>query len=312
MTSHKVPDHTAPGASQQGLLRDAAPPDPPSVTDTPAIHHQSLVTTNPWHTLSQFTDARIALGRSGSSLPTKPLLQFSADHAMARDAIHTAFHIDALTRALADIGIPTLLAHSQAATRDEYLRRPDHGRRLDETSRAALVPAEPSPSNRLSVVIADGLSPLAPTRNALPLLEHLRPGLTDWTLDVVLAREARVALADEIGHLRGAEASIILIGERPGLKSFDSLGAYLTYRPKPGRTNAERNCVSNIRAGGLPFAEAAARLLGLLASARTLGASGVNLKEDASSTQSSLPLTACLLDQAIASDDQRFQRDPDE
>ena len=278
---------------------DPEPPDPfdavaaPSpITTPPAITPQPLVTPDPWHTLAQFTDARIALGRSGSSLPTQPLLQFAADHAMARDAIHTAFDTDSLARALADLGLPTLTVHSEAVTRADYLRRPDHGRRLDGPSRTVLLPADPSPANRLCLIIADGLSPLAPMRNALPLLEHLRPGLGAWSLDVIVAAQARVALADEIGHLRGAEASLIFIGERPGLKSSDSLGAYLTYRPRPGRTDADRNCVSNIRAGGLPFTEAAARLLRLLADARSLQASGVCLKEGASSLQTSLPCNA--------------------
>ncbi len=223
---------------------------------------------------------------------------------MARDAIHTAFDTDILTRALADLGLSTLTVHSEAATRADYLRRPDLGRRLDGPSRVALLPADPPPPSRLCLIIADGLSPLAPLRNALPLLEHLRPGLeASWSLDIILATQARVALADEIGHLRGAEATLILIGERPGLKSSDSLGAYLTYNPRPGRTDADRNCVSNIRAGGLSFAEAAARLLRLLADARSLRASGVCLKEGAASPQTSLPLPAKLRDRLATSRD---------
>ncbi len=286
-----VPDTSEPGS---GCAPAASSCDP--ISAAPAVKPQALVTTDPWGTLSGFTDARIALGRSGSSLPTQPLLQFAADHAMARDAIHTVFDIDGLARELAGIDLPTLLVHSEAVTRADYLRRPDHGRRLDRPSRIALIPADPPPANRLCLIIADGLSPLAPMRNALPLLEHLRPGLASWSLDVILAAQARVALADEIGHLRGAEATLILIGERPGLKSADSLGAYLTYSPRPGRTDADRNCVSNIRAGGLSFAEAAARLLRLLAEARSLRASGVCLKEGAASPQTSLPLTPYLPD----------------
>lgn len=286
MTSRE-PAATVPAdTSQPGAPRDVPRPERDPVTAAAVVSGQPLITTDPWHTLSQLTEARIALGRAGSSLPTTPLLQFAADHAMARDAIHTAFHTDDLARALADLGFPTLIAHSQAATRAEYLRRPDLGRLLDEPSRIALTPAEPASPKRLCVIIADGLSPLAPMRNAVPLLEHLRPGLAGWSLDaVILATEARVALADEIGQIRGAEATLILIGERPGLKSPDSLGAYLTYRPQPGRTDAERNCVSNIRAGGLAPAEAAARLLRLLNNARTLGASGVCLKDEISSAQ---------------------------
>ncbi len=285
--------YAIPDASQYGTAPSVAEPRPDPVTGTPAVHGQAPVTTDPWHTLSRFTEARIALGRAGSSLPTRPLLQFAADHAMARDAIHTAFDTHSMARMLADSGVPTLIAHSQATTRAEYLRRPDLGRVLDQPSRAVLAPAELIPPHRLCVVIADGLSPLAPMRNALPLLEHLRPGLAGWSLDaVILATEARVALADEIGHIRGAEATLILLGERPGLKSADSLGVYMTYSPQPGRTNAERNCVSNIRAGGLAPAVAAARLLRLLAGARTLGASGVCLKEEASLAQIPLSSTA--------------------
>ena len=294
MTSHRpdaIPDPLHPDPPD---LPAAAHPDRDSAPST--VSHETLVTPDPWRTLSHFTEARIALGRAGSSFPTQPLLQFAADHAMARDAIHSAFDIARLARSLDSIGLPTLIVHSEAATRADYLRRPDYGRRLDQLSRTALISAEPAPANRLCLIIADGLSPLAPVRNALPLLEHLRPGLTAWSLDVILAAQARVALADEIGHLRGAEASLILIGERPGLKSSDSLGAYLTYSPRPGRSNAERNCVSNIRDGGLSFAEAAARLLRLLADARSLQASGVCLKEGASSPQSSLPLTTHLSD----------------
>jgi ethanolamine ammonia-lyase small subunit len=133
----------------------------------------------------------------------------------------------------------------------------------------------------LTVVIADGLSALAPMRHAIPLLEVLQKSLSGWVLDsIVLATQARVALADEIGHARGAEATIILIGERPGLNSVDSLGAYLTYQPQSGRTDAERNCVSNIRPEGLSYAHAAFKLLFLLNGARTLGLSGVALKDD--------------------------------
>lgn len=246
----------------------------------PGGHSSGAVTSDPWHSLTDLTQARIALGRAGSSLPTAPLLHFAADHAMARDAIRTVFDTDSLARALADVGFATLLAHSQALTRADYLRRPDLGRLLDQPSRLVLTPAEPAPPNRLTIIVADGLSPLAPMRNALPLLEHLRPCLDGWSLDaVILAREARVALADEVGHLRGAEATLILIGERPGLKSPDSLGAYITYRPQLGRTDAERNCVSNIRLDGLAPAVAAARLVSIFAHARILGVSGVALKE---------------------------------
>lgn len=283
MTADKHSRTAASGGSPRNE-GEGAPGSKSAPTTVPlAANGQNIVTPDPWHTFSHLTEARIALGRAGSSLPTSPLLHFAADHAMARDAIHTAFDTNSLAQTLADLNLASLLAHSQAASRDEYLRRPDLGRSLNAPSRLALMPTEPVPTNRLTIILADGLSPLAPMRHAISLIQHLRPGLQSWSLDaIVLATQARVALADEIGDIRAAEATLILIGERPGLKSHDSLGAYLTYHPQPGRTDAERNCVSNIRGGGLAPADAAARLIRLLANARDLRASGVCLKEEPS------------------------------
>ena len=238
---------------------------------------KSLAQRNRW------TEARLALGRVGASMPTAAVLDFSMDHARARDAVHAALHVEALAHTLQAAAFSVLQVESRAATRAEYLRRPDLGRLLSPAGAALLHVQAPLPGKRLTVVVADGLSAQAPAENALAVLEPLRAGLAvdtpSYTLDsIVIATQARVALGDAIGELRGAEAVIVLIGERPGLRSFDSLGAYLTYRPRPGRSDAERNCISNIRAAGLKPGEAATQLLRLLDGARALGQSGVALK----------------------------------
>jgi ethanolamine ammonia-lyase small subunit len=239
-----------------------------------------LVVADPWRSLSRWTGARIALGRVGASTPTKAILEFTMDHAMARDAIHTALDVDALERELQEAGFETLRAWSRARDRREYLRRPDLGRLLDPSCVASVTPEGEVAEGRLTVVIGDGLSSLAPATHARPLLQHLRDGLVGWTLDrVMVATQARVALGDEVGVLRGAEAVIMLLGERPGLKSPDSLGAYLTYRPRVGTADAGRNCISNIRPEGLSYEQAAFKLLHLLDGARAKGASGVALKD---------------------------------
>ena len=241
-------DPTLPATPDPAAAPDfPAAPDPPAARDRPAAP-------DPWSGLRRFTPARIALGAVGASLPTSELLAFSLAHARARDAVHLAFESEALAASFEAAGFPILYARSQATNRLEYLSRPDLGRRLDPASVPALTLHGPAPANRLTVVVADGLSSLAAARHALPLLLALKPHLSSWQLDsVVLATEARVALSDPIGQLREAEAVLILLGERPGLSSVDSLGAYLTYAPRPGRTDAERNCVSNIRIGGLPY-----------------------------------------------------------
>ncbi len=248
---------------------------------------------DPWQRLQQWTSARIALGRAGGSMPTAALLDFRVDHALARDAISATLDITALQQGLHAAGFQSLVATSCASDRPSYLRRPDLGRMLDPASREALQRSDTAPGQRLSIVIADGLSALAPNTHAVALLSELRPRLTAWTLDtVVLATEARVALGDAIGEIRGAEAVLVLIGERPGLRSVDSLGAYLTYKPRAGRMDSERNCISNIRAEGLSYAAAAQRLASLLQQARLLGATGVALKEDSGAESSGTSLHA--------------------
>lgn len=250
--------------------------------------NKSVATSDPWRALSRFTDARIGLGRSGASLPTTALLDFSMAHAWARDVIYTSLDTDKMRLQLEGEGFQTAQAWSRAKDRAEYLHRPDLGRRLDPVCIDNLRSHTDS-AHRLSVVIADGLSSLAPARHALPLLQELNPQLADWSLDeIVLATQARVALGDEIGSLRRCEAVIVLIGERPGLNAADSLGAYLTYRPFVGRSDAERNCISNIRPAGLSYKDAAHKLIYLLGEARALRSTGVHLKDDSDVVKTAL------------------------
>jgi len=240
----------------------------------------SLVTQESWTSLSHWTAARIAMGRVGASLPTSPLLDFTMDHARARDAVHAALDVKALTALLQQHGFPSLHVYSQARDRSEYLRRPDLGRELHPDCVARLQqPPQPS-TKRITVIVADGLSALAATLHAAPMMQRLRDALPDWELDTVLATQARVALADTIGELRHAEIALIFLGERPGLKSPDSLGAYLTYHPQRGRMDSERNCISNIRPEGLSYDEATFRLAHLVRSAHRLGVSGTQVKDD--------------------------------
>ncbi|ACR27297.1 ethanolamine ammonia-lyase subunit EutC [Burkholderia glumae] len=238
---------------------------------------------DPWGALKSFTNARIALGRAGSSLPTAPLLAFNLSHAQARDAVHQPLDADRLRGELEAAGFATLAADSAAPDRQHYLRRPDLGRRLSEPSRAALAAAGAAGAPDLVFVVGDGLSAFAAAKQALPLLNAVRGRLEadGWTLGpVVVARQARVALGDEIGELLRARFVAMLIGERPGLSSPDSLGVYLTHAPRVGCHDAQRNCISNVRPEGLPHAAAAHKLHYLLTQARRLGLTGVGLKDD--------------------------------
>jgi ethanolamine ammonia-lyase small subunit len=247
-----------------------------------------MVEKNPWQALRRFTQARIALGRAGNSLPTEPLLAFNLSHAQARDAVHHPLDAQALSEALHAHGFASLDVQSAAPDRAHFLRRPDLGRRLSDESRRTLERIG-SASPDIVFVIADGLSACAASKQAIPLLAAIRPKLADWQLaPVVIARQARVALGDEIGELLHAKFVAMLIGERPGLSSPDSLGIYLTYMPRIGRTDAERNCISNVRPEGLGFAAAAHKLHYLLTQARRLGITGVGLKDE---SDSMLPLS---------------------
>lgn len=247
--------------------------------DTPA----SPVDVNPWDALRRYTNARIALGRAGSSLPTAPLLAFELSHAQARDAVHQPLDTAALHDSLRAAGFATLDAASAAPDRDHYLRRPDLGRTLGEDSAAALAAHAQTLKDAPDVVfvVADGLSAFAAARHATPFLAALRPSLDGWNIGpTVVATQARVALGDGIGELLRARIVVVLIGERPGLSSPDSLGIYLTWAPRIGRSDAERNCISNVRPEGLAYAPAAFRLHYLLDKARSLKLTGVGLKDD--------------------------------
>lgn len=240
-----------------------------------------LVHQNPWQSLRQFTRARIALGRAGHSQTTDALLAFGLAHAQARDAVHQPLARDAVERALADAGFDSVPVHSAAPDRLHYLRRPDLGRRLDDDSRARLDLARGHEPFDVVFVIADGLSALAAQRHAVAVLQAVGKRLPDWRFGpVVVAEQARVALGDEIGERMNARQIVMLIGERPGLSSPDSLGLYVTYAPRRGRVDAERNCISNVRPEGLPYDQAATRLVFLLRGAAALGCSGVRLKDD--------------------------------
>ena len=231
--------------------------------------------------LRDYTPARVELGRAGVSVPTRALLEFQLAHAKARDAVHLPLAVNSLAVELKQKGIDSISLSSAARNRDEYLKRPDLGRRLSDASRERLDALRAEYD--ASFVIADGLSALAVHRHAVPLLELLLCSL-DWRIaPVAIVEQGRVAIGDDIGESLGARMVVVLIGERPGLSSPDSLGAYLTWHPRPGRADAERNCISNVRAEGLSYAAAAQKLLFLMNESRRLKLSGVRLKEDSSS-----------------------------
>jgi ethanolamine ammonia-lyase small subunit len=232
--------------------------------------------------LRDFTPARVSLGRSGHSLPTHEMLNLQLAHARARQAVHSALDFRLLEMELAPIIGETILVHSAAADRVIYLRRPDLGRKLTDQSRALLVSRKARFDAAL--VIADGLSALAVQLHAARMIEALLARLdpADWSFSPVIAVEqGRVAIGDEIGFCLGAAMSVIFIGERPGLSSSDSLGAYLTWNPRPGLTDAERNCISNIRTEGLSYTLAAHRLAFLMNEAKRVKLSGIGLSESA-------------------------------
>ncbi|KJC54414.1 ethanolamine ammonia-lyase [Bradyrhizobium sp. LTSP849] len=233
--------------------------------------------------LRSFTPARVALGRSGASLPTKPLLDFTLDHARARDAVHAAFDAPLLVAGISALGLVVSEVRSRAADRRDYLRRPDLGRQLDAGSAEALARGATKPC-QLAIVIGDGLSAAAVHVHAVALVKSLLPLLAaDNGVaigHVVVASGARVALGDEIGAILGARMVVMLIGERPGLSAPDSLGAYLTFAPKPGLTDAERNCVSNIHHAGLSYDEAAFKIAWLVREGLAREVTGVALKDE--------------------------------
>lgn len=249
-----------------------------------------LVVANAWSQLRQFTAARIALGRSGISLPTQPQLAFQLAHAQARDAVQLSLDVAQLLQDLARACIADakdcLVLDSAAGDRLTYLQRPDMGRRLSDESRAVLAAQRGQATGRrhdLSLVIADGLSALAIARNAVPFLAALMRQLAreNWSMaPLVIVRLGRVAVADEVAERVGARLVVVLIGERPGLSSPDSMGVYATWMPRVGLNDADRNCISNIRPAGLGYEEAARKLHYLLRDMRAREISGVNLKDE--------------------------------
>ena len=232
--------------------------------------------------LRNLTPARVGLGRAGASLPTKALLEFTLDHARARDAVHAGFDIPALASGLGELGSRPLLVSSRVGDRKEYLKRPDLGRLLDPASRQFLMD-QAGGACRLAIVVGDGLSPSAVNAHAVALVRSLVPVLSadSITIDrMVIASGARVALGDEIGAVLAARMVVMLIGERPGLSVPDSLGAYLTFAPRAGLTDAERNCVSNIHGAGLGYDEAAFRIAWLIREGLAREVTGVALKDE--------------------------------
>ena len=240
------------------------------------------VSFNPLSPLREFTDARIAIGRVGNSIPIKQSLEFKLAHAHARDAVYSLLDAEGLSEGLKVFGLPVLHLHSKAATRHKYLKRPDHGRQLDEASEEVL--KDYSTNADIVIIIADGLSATAVNENAVGLLKILIPMLTASKLKlapICLVEQGRVAAGDDIGQGLNARFSILLIGERPGLSSADSMGAYLTYNPRHGLTDESRNCISNIRPHGLKYKPAAGKIFYLVNEAFKRKLSGVALKDNA-------------------------------
>jgi ethanolamine ammonia-lyase small subunit len=232
-----------------------------------------------WARFRRATPARIGLARAGDAVRTDALLDFQLAHAQARDAIHGGVDFTALA---GRIGRPTLHVHSAAPDRATYIRRPDLGRRLDAPSRGLLAAARADPPWDVAFIVADGLSSAAIEDHAAPLLHAVLPKATGWRIaPVILAEQARVALSDEIGALLNTRLAVMLIGERPGLSVRNSLGVYMTFDPRPGRADSERNCISNIHAEGLGYETAAEKLIWLMSESRRLQATGFFLKEAA-------------------------------
>lgn len=247
------------------------PPDPPAPARRSPV-------ADPWARLRAATPARIGLGRTGDALRCTDLLDFQMAHARARDAVHAPLDPDALAAALSPL--PTRIVRSAAPDRAAYLRRPDLGRTLAHGAADTLLATGRQTWDAV-FVLADGLSSIAVTRHGPPVLRACLKRLPGWNIaPIVIATQARVALGDQIGHALGATLAIVLIGERPGLTSPDSLGCYLTHAPRPGRRDSERNCVSNIHANGLPYDEAADTIAWLMRQARARNLTGIALKDD--------------------------------
>jgi ethanolamine ammonia-lyase small subunit len=245
------------------------------------LEKRSERTSGSWEKLKNFTYARVGLGRYGSSLPLSEELDFRLSHARAKDSVHSDLNFESLKEELKIYNQKVIILESEAKDRLTYLQRPDQGRSLSGESVKIL---EKEKNNyKLCITIADGLSALGVEKNAVNLIKELFLILEEWITisPICIVKQGRVAIGDEIGEALGAEACLVLIGERPGLKSPDSLGAYLTYSPRKGRTDAERNCVSNIRPEGLSIQDAARKLKYLITEMFARKITGVNLKDEA-------------------------------
>jgi ethanolamine ammonia-lyase small subunit len=250
------------------------------------LQGSTQVIDNPWRSLRKFTTARIGLGRAGISQPTKHHLDFQLAHARARDAVHSELDIEKLQQNLNVHSYTSIHLRSAAGSRSIYLQRPDLGRRLDDNSEQHLQALEGGPPHTYDIafIIADGLSAFAVEEHAVNFLNFITEKLKkeNWKIaPIVIVEQGRVAVSDEIGSLLGADQAVILIGERPGLSSPDSLGIYLTFDPKIDRNDADRNCISNVRTEGQSYKGAAHKLFYLLSEARRRKYSGVNLKDEA-------------------------------
>ncbi len=242
----------------------------------------NLIAQDNWQSLKTFTAARIALGSTGVAMPLKEVLDFKLAHAHARDAVYSLLNETDLVADLEAFQLPIYSLNSKASSRHAYLQRPDFGRQLNEISKKQLENANTAPAD-VAFIIAEGLSATAINNHANPLLQVLIPLLQQAGFSIApfsIVHQGRVAIADEIGFLLEAQLSVILIGERPGLSSPDSMGAYLTYNPMVGLTDESRNCVSNIRPEGLGYQAAAEKIFYLINEAFRLQYSGVALKDN--------------------------------
>jgi ethanolamine ammonia-lyase small subunit len=238
---------------------------------------------DPWFALRRFTQARIALGRAGHALPTRAVLDFQLAHAQARDAVQLSWEVGAFAEEVRALGLEALILETQVTGRSEYLRRPDLGRVLSAASHAALGETEAGALD-VALIVTNGLSSTAVERHGIPLLREIASGYCNARVrlaPVILVPNGRVALLDEVGCALGARVAVIMVGERPGLSAADSLGLYLGYAPQPGNSDAQRNCISNIRPPeGLGYREAASQLLSLTQRAIRRHLSGVELKDE--------------------------------
>jgi len=238
---------------------------------------------DPWLALRRFTQARIALGRAGHALPTRALIEFQLSHARARDAVQLPWEIDACVERVRGLGAEALVLETPVASRGEYLRRPDLGRVLTDASREHLRGARGDAAD-LALIVSNGLSSTAVQRHGFELLREIVNGCRARGLSlapITLVANGRVALMDDIGSTLAARVVVIMVGERPGLSAADSLGLYLGFAPQPGNSDAQRNCISNIRPPeGIGYQEAAAKLLSLAEQALRHGLSGVLLKDE--------------------------------